>query len=164
MSRKMIDYKVEEGKITSIDGYKVGGGEELHYKTIYVNYTMNFLPDRDAIAKLNNGTWKRNGIFSTEIENVFKPEDCELIKKAKSITVVGNASTSLFGDNNEGTILTQPALLRGNPDEQQGYDIRYVNNKWLMSLQHFSSVAVPGTITTANRIYIYLPCIVKLIY
>ena len=27
MSRKMIDYKVEEGKITSIDGYKVGGGE-----------------------------------------------------------------------------------------------------------------------------------------
>ena len=27
MSRKMIDYKVEEGKITSIDGYKVGGDE-----------------------------------------------------------------------------------------------------------------------------------------
>ena len=25
MSRKMIDYQVEEGKITSIDGYKVGG-------------------------------------------------------------------------------------------------------------------------------------------
>ena len=27
MSRKMIDYQVEEGKITSIDGYKVGGDE-----------------------------------------------------------------------------------------------------------------------------------------
>ena len=27
MSRKMIDYKVEEGKITSIDGYSVGGDE-----------------------------------------------------------------------------------------------------------------------------------------
>ena len=26
MSRKMIDYKVEGGKITSIDGYEVGGG------------------------------------------------------------------------------------------------------------------------------------------
>ena len=26
MSRKMIDYKVEEGKITSIDGYEVSGG------------------------------------------------------------------------------------------------------------------------------------------
>ena len=29
MSRKMIDYQVEEGKITSIDGYEVGGGDEL---------------------------------------------------------------------------------------------------------------------------------------
>lgn len=163
MSRKMIDYQVEGNKISTIDGYKVGG-DELHYKTIYANYAMNFLPDANDIAKLNNGTWKRNGIFSTEIENVFKPEDCELIKKAKSITVVGNASTSPFGDDNEGTILTQPALLRGNPDDQQGYDIRYVNGKWLMSLQHFSSIAVPGNITTAHRIYIYLPCIVKLIY
>ena len=27
MSRKMIDYKVEDGKITSIDGYNVGGDE-----------------------------------------------------------------------------------------------------------------------------------------
>lgn len=162
MSRKMIDYQTSNGMISSIDGYKVG--EELHYKTIYVNYRMDFYPDADTIAKLNNGTWKRNGIFSTGIENVFKPEDCELIKKAKSITVVGNSSTSPFGDNNEGVILTQPALLSHNPDDQQGYDIRYVNDKWMMSLQHFSSVAIPGTITTAHRIYIYLPCIVKLIY
>ena len=29
MSRKMIEYEVEEGKITSIDGYEVGGGGEL---------------------------------------------------------------------------------------------------------------------------------------
>lgn len=30
MSRKMIDYKVENGKITSIDGYEVGGGENYN--------------------------------------------------------------------------------------------------------------------------------------
>lgn len=35
MSRKMIDYKVEEGKITSIDGYKVGGGEAKKLKLTY---------------------------------------------------------------------------------------------------------------------------------
>ena len=29
MSRKMIDYKVEGNKISTIDGYKVGGGDEL---------------------------------------------------------------------------------------------------------------------------------------
>ena len=32
MSRKMIDYKVEDGTITSIDGYEVGGGETIVFK------------------------------------------------------------------------------------------------------------------------------------
>ena len=29
MSRKMIDYQVENGKISTIDGYKVGGGDDI---------------------------------------------------------------------------------------------------------------------------------------
>ena len=32
MSRKMIDYKVEDGNITSIDGYEVGGGTTIIFK------------------------------------------------------------------------------------------------------------------------------------
>ena len=32
MSRKMIDYKVEDGTITSIDGYEVGGGNTIIFK------------------------------------------------------------------------------------------------------------------------------------
>ena len=32
MSRKMIDYKVENGTITSIDGYEVGGGNTIIFK------------------------------------------------------------------------------------------------------------------------------------
>lgn len=32
MSRKMIDYKVEDGTITSIDGYEVGGGGTIIFK------------------------------------------------------------------------------------------------------------------------------------
>ena len=44
MSRKMIDYKVEEGKITSIDGYKVGGDDVEPTKfsviTVYANDTL----------------------------------------------------------------------------------------------------------------------------
>ena len=32
MSRKMIDYKVEDGNITSIDGYEVGGGNTIIFK------------------------------------------------------------------------------------------------------------------------------------
>ena len=33
MSRKMIDYKVEDGNITSIDGYEVGGGNTIIFKS-----------------------------------------------------------------------------------------------------------------------------------
>ena len=33
MSRKMIDYKVEDGTITSIDGYEVGGGNTIIFKS-----------------------------------------------------------------------------------------------------------------------------------
>ena len=33
MSRKMIDYKVENGKITSIDGYEVGGGNTIIFES-----------------------------------------------------------------------------------------------------------------------------------
>ena len=35
MSRKMIDYQVENGKISTIDGYKVGGGEAKKLKITY---------------------------------------------------------------------------------------------------------------------------------
>ena len=33
MSRKMIDYKVEDGTITSIDGYEVGGGNTIIFES-----------------------------------------------------------------------------------------------------------------------------------
>lgn len=33
MSRKMIEYKVEDGTITSIDGYEVGGGNTIIFKS-----------------------------------------------------------------------------------------------------------------------------------
>lgn len=46
MSRKMIDYQVEGGKITSIDGYKVGGGDELTGEAI-----MNATKDSDTITR-----------------------------------------------------------------------------------------------------------------
>ena len=46
MSRKMIDYQVEEGKITSIDGYKVGGGDELTGQKLFDTTTNSVEIDR----------------------------------------------------------------------------------------------------------------------
>lgn len=47
MSRKMIDYKVEDGKIVSIDGYEVGGGG---YKIQKLTITKNGLYDSEFEA------------------------------------------------------------------------------------------------------------------
>ena len=43
MSRKMIEYQVDADKITSIDGYKVGGGggKEIKSTNIYFRYSLN---------------------------------------------------------------------------------------------------------------------------
>ena len=57
MSRKMIDYQIESGKIKSIDGYKVGG-DELHFKTISGEKTIYHNPDdANELSQLSNGTW-----------------------------------------------------------------------------------------------------------
>ena len=39
MSRKMIDYKAEDGKIKSIDGYKVGGDYSVKVEKIESNFS-----------------------------------------------------------------------------------------------------------------------------
>ena len=49
MSRKMIDYKVEDGTITSIDGYEVGGGNTIIFKSQGI-----FPPDTSYWTDNNN--------------------------------------------------------------------------------------------------------------
>ena len=46
MSRKMIEYEVADGKIKSIDGYKVGGGDELTGEAL-----MNATKDSKTITR-----------------------------------------------------------------------------------------------------------------
>ena len=54
MSRRMIDYQVEEGKITSIDGYKVGG-EELTGQVLLDNITKATPNDGFSYSLSNDG-------------------------------------------------------------------------------------------------------------
>ena len=54
MSRKMIDYQVEDGKISSIDGYKVGG-EELTGQVLLDNITKANPNDGFSYSLSNDG-------------------------------------------------------------------------------------------------------------
>lgn len=61
MSRKMIDYKVEDGTITSIDGYEVGGGNTIIFKVqdsdapVKSYWTKN---NNENLTKLNKAVEK----------------------------------------------------------------------------------------------------------
>lgn len=57
MSKRMIDYKVEEGKITSIDGYDVGGGALTGDALMNItkdSATITRTLDTDGKVKLEN--------------------------------------------------------------------------------------------------------------
>ena len=66
MSRKMIDYQIDNGKITSIDGYKVGGD-----KKIKLTYTPEFLDyenyQQGATVEVGK-TFKTSGQYMSENE------------------------------------------------------------------------------------------------
>ena len=87
MSRKMIDYKVEDGKIVSIDGYEVGGGGG--YK----------------IQKL---TITKNGLYDSELE-AYKPVVVNVPQVAESGTLKAvldatKSANSLFKDYKEASV------------------------------------------------------------
>ena len=64
MSRKMIDYKVENGKIVSIDGYEVGGTD------VEANPQEETTQQLDKI-KIDNTTYNiAGGNFSVKVEKI----------------------------------------------------------------------------------------------
>lgn len=68
MSRKMIDYQVEGNKISTIDGYKVGGGEA---KKLKITYTPEYLD----LKKFQAGaTIEAGKVFLTEPQVIHENE------------------------------------------------------------------------------------------
>ena len=94
MSRKMIDYKVENGKITSIDGYRVGGGDELTGDALMGitkdSTTITRTLDTDGKVKLEAKALK---VISKSINITLEPKEYNIGDMIKAIDInVGNAS------------------------------------------------------------------------
>ena len=86
MSRKMIDYKVEDGKIVSIDGYEVGGGGGYEIKKLTIT---------------------KNGLYDSEFE-AYKPVVVDVPQISEDGTLLKNLlnatkSTSYLFSNYTGT-------------------------------------------------------------
>lgn len=165
MSRKMIDYKVEEGNISSIDGYKVG--EELHFKTIYIYTTRPYSANSEEnVAKLNDGTWSTTQSGAIELTNIITPEEQEIIRKAKQLIVVPTAGKSNYGNGNPtGTIITQAVDAEITHPENQGYYIFERDGKIYLAARSISKVyeAAPWT-SMYKQIQLVIACVVYVIY
>ena len=79
MSRKMIDYQVEEGKITSIDGYKVGGDELTGQKLFDTTAdSANIIRTVKSNGKLNLKL-KVYNVYGGNTQNPWKATDVSRI-------------------------------------------------------------------------------------
>ena len=164
MSRKMIEYEVEEGKIKSIDGYNVGG-DELHFKTlsmcIYSDYRPN---DEKELTELSDGTWMIRQSQTFELSKTFSAEDLEIIKRAKLSIVIPTNGITDYGDTPTGRIITEPVDADVSHPESQGYKIVEVKGKYYLSARYISYVTVAANTTTYSPIYLRIACRIALIY
>ena len=165
MSRKMIDYQLENGKIKSIDGYSVG--EELHFKTIYICTTTPYSANSEEnVASLNDGTWFTVQSGSIELTNVLTSEEQEIIRKAKQLIVIPTAGKCNYGNGNPtGTIITQAVDAEITHPDKQGYYIFENDGKLYLAARSVSRVykAAPWT-SLYKEIHLVIACVVVAIY
>ena len=91
MSRKMIDYKVEDGTITSIDGYEVGGGTAVE-----ANPQDEATQQLEKI-KIDNTTYNiAGGNYSVKVE------------KIESSFSGSGGSNSPYWESNDSSKIIQP--------------------------------------------------------
>ena len=159
----MIDYQVENGKITSIDGYSFGG-DELHFKTISGEKTIYHNPnDANELSQLSNGTWLKQISRSFPLTEMFSAEDVELIKKAKAYVIVPVVGISEYGDDSRGKIAVQATNTTGRP-ESQGYKIQDYDGVLNLSAIYVASVLRATTTTKYSRFPINIACDIFLVY
>lgn len=86
MSRKMIDYQVENGKISTIDGYKVGGNNN---KRIKLTYTPQFL---DYENYQQGATVEVGKSFKT-VRQYMSENELPMVNSKSSITHTNGTAT-----------------------------------------------------------------------
>ena len=154
MSRKMIDYQVENGKIKSIDGYNVGGGDELHFKTISVYMTRPSTSLGSAAANLaaGKGTTAKWGVSYNSTGNV---EIQNALNNAKQITLQVAPEMIQIGN---GYCLAIPV------DEKAAYINTIDGNKRVSGWFTLYPIVVDPNIDSSTSFIPNIPITINIIY
>ena len=148
MSRKMIEYEVEEGKITSIDGYEVGGGGDENALIIFDYPTNGKLTDEQFnMIKANPGkyvirkkTWdKKDELFFSSAAYDYKivyADDIVSVKGqnatlGKHYMVLDENNKTLINNNDSLSIVADYQKLPQVPSDSSTstYVLKLVNGK-----------------------------------
>ena len=133
MSRKMIDYKVEDGKIVSIDGYEVGGGGGYQIKKLIIT---------------------ENGLYNSELE-AYNPVYVNVPQVAQGGSLKalldGTKSTSYLFYNYKGTNIDG---LISYGDTANVTDMSYMFN----SCTNLTSIPALDASKATNISYMFLNC------
>ena len=133
MSRKMIDYKVEDGKIVSIDGYEVGGGGGYKIKKLTIT---------------------ENGLYNSELE-AYNPVYVNVPQVAQGGSLKalldGTKSTSYLFYKYQGTSVDG---LIGYGDTANVTSMSYMFN----SCANLTSIPALDTSKATNTSYMFMSC------
>ena len=148
MSRKMIDYQVENGKIKSIDGYKVGGGDDNNTLTIFDYPTNGKLTDEQFnMIKANPSkyvirkkTWdKKDELFFISAAYEYKivyADDIVSVKGQNAVLgkhyiVLDEDNKTLLSNNDAQSIIADYQKLPQVPSDASSstYILKLVNGK-----------------------------------
>ena len=133
MSRKMIDYKVENGKIVSIDGYEVGGGGGYQIKKLIIT---------------------ENGLYNSELE-AYNPVYVNVPQVAQGGSLKalldGTKSTSYLFYNYKGTNIDG---LISYGDTANVTDMSYMFN----NCTNLTSIPALDASKATNMSYMFMSC------
>ena len=147
MSRKMIDYQVEDGKIKSIDGYEVGGGDEnaltiIEYPTNgkLTDEQFNMIKANPSKYVIRKKTWDKKDqlFFSSAAYNYKIAYDDNIISVSGQNAVLGkhyivldeNNKTLIINNDSQSIVADYQKLPQVPSDASTStYVLKLVNGK-----------------------------------
>ena len=152
MSRKMIDYKVEDGKITSIDGYEVGGGGGGSY-TVNPKITKSNITSDGSNTRPNWSGSRPGANVSYEVGRAFTvyfSKDYSGIQVENNQILIPLSTSGTVSDDNQIMTLGNVTLLL----TEIGVDtrVRKTGNQYYITTNNYLKYTVIKAGTTGDTI------------
>lgn len=150
MSRKMIDYKVEDGTITSIDGYEVGGGGRYNAQVTLTKCDTwgnggSYVPNWTGIAPRPNTAYEVGQRFC-----LFNQYSWDGIKVEPNQIFIPITVTNAVSSANQTLQFGEVTLILDHVDTTVNMSVR--DGKYIVGSRNYAYYTVIKAGTTGDTI------------